>query len=362
MQKVIRATERAKTQARRRNLIRRAEEHHRLRSELRKHEALKLKDDYSTIKAARLARREDWLLGPLAPRRDLGSSKDTYGTVDSTHVQHIPKRGKIRDHCIAEGDRVVIVGDFPDQGLIGKVRQVKVGAETCMVEGLNMVDIATPEHMLKESENQDPIRTTEAPFPLSAVRLVFPLRHAETGAIRDVIIKELKRTPISERKQGRDGRYVADTEPHIYIPFPETEKEDQPEHEIDTLRIEVEEKTWTPTLTRPPMPPSVIDELRNKYSIFRDRHDESWVKAREKLAAEREREARVREEMMLTPLEELHRLKKLKKSEVVKEPLDSEILMRIGELMAENKERLARAKEEPRIVRFQKMGSSPRVI
>lgn len=225
------------------------------------------------------------------------------------------------------------------------------------------VDIEIPEYMLRESGNKNPVRPTEAPFPLSAVRLVYPLRHADTGAIRDVIIKELKRTPRSERKQGRDGRYVADTDPHIYIPFPETEKEDQPEHEIDTLRIEVEEKTWTPTLTRPPMPPSVIDELRNKYSIFRDRHDEDWVKAREELAAEREREARLREEMMLTPLEELQRLKKLKKSEeVVEEPLNSEILMRIGELMAENKERLARAKKGPSVVRLSKKGNSARVI
>lgn len=161
---MIRATERAKTQARRRNLIRRAEEHHRLRSELRKHEALKLKDDYSTIKAARLARREDWLLGPLAPRRDLGSSKDTYGTVDSTHVQHIPKRGKIRDHCIAEGDRVVIVGDFPDQGLIGKVRQVKVGAETCMVEGLNMVCLHDAEYVATLQPDRAWPTTAKAPY------------------------------------------------------------------------------------------------------------------------------------------------------------------------------------------------------
>lgn len=170
----------------------------------------------------------------------------------------------------------------------------------------------------------------------------------------------MKRTPASERKQGVDARYIADTEPQIHIPLPKREKEEEPpEHEIDTLRIEVEEKTWTPTLNRPPMPPSVIDELRNKYSIFRDRHDENWMRAREISAAEREKMASEREVMMLTPLEELRRLKKLERSKVMEEPLNSEILMRIGELMAQHKERLAREKEVPRMVRFCKSGSVP---
>lgn len=206
--------------------------------------------------------------------------------------------------------------------------------------------------MRTENRDKAPIRTMEAPIPLSDVRLVYPLRHAETGAIRDIVIKELKRTPKSEQKQGLDGRYVADTDPKLYIPFPEKEEDEALEHEIDTLRIEVEEKTWTPTLTRPPMPPSVIDELRNKYSVFRDRHDEGWVKAREKSAAKREKETIEREEMMLTPLEELRRLKKLERSRVREEPLSSEILMRIGELMAQNKARLAPVKNVPSMVRY----------
>lgn len=194
--------------------------------------------------------------------------------------------------------------------------------------------------MLEEQKDKSPVQTTEAPIPLSAVRLVYPLRDSETGILRDVMIKELKRTPRDERRLGLDGRYIADTDPQIYIPFPKQEEEDPPEHEIDTLRIEVEQKTWTPTLTRPPMPPSIIDELRNKYSIFRDRHDEDWVRAREERAAERERAAIEKEELMMTPLEELKRLDKLKKSKMKKEPLDREILMGIGELMAHKKSQL----------------------
>lgn len=164
-----------------------------------------------------------------------------------------------------------------------------------------------------------------------------------------MIIKVLKRTPSYERKQGLDGRYIADTDPQIYIPFPKQEEDEPPEHQTDTLRIEVEQKTWIPTLFQPPMPPSVIDELRNKYSIFRDRHDESWVRAREKRAAEREKAAIEKEELMMTPSEELKRLKKLEKSKTMEEPLNREILMGIGELMAHNKAQLVGVKEVPSV-------------
>lgn len=198
--------------------------------------------------------------------------------------------------------------------------------------------------MLTEGGSNEPIRTVEAPIPLSAVRLVYPLRDRVTGTLKDVIIRELKRTPRSDQKEGLDGRYIADADPPIYLPFPKREEEEVHEHEVDTLRIEVEEKTWLPTLNRPPMPPSIIDELRNKYSVFRDRHDESWEKARIESAAAREREARVRDEMMVTPLEEFKRLKKLEKSKVKEVPLNNETLIQIGKLMAQNKERLLRAK------------------
>lgn len=140
MQKVIRATERAKTQARRKNVIKRAKQDAQIRSRQRKETAFQLRQKHAIIQTARIARREDWLLGPLAPRRDLGSSKDTYGTVSSTYLDApASKRGKFHDYCIAEGDRVVIVGESPNRGTIGTVKTVKVKQGTCVLEGLNMV-------------------------------------------------------------------------------------------------------------------------------------------------------------------------------------------------------------------------------
>lgn len=176
----------------------------------------------------------------------------------------------------------------------------------------------------------------ELPIPLSAVRLVYPLPNPELGSLRDVIIADLRRSSNGERSLGYGGRYVAGTEPRIYIPFPEKPIEENTEHEIDTLRIEVEEKTWTPTLFQPPMPTSIIDELRNKYSIFRDRHDEGYIRKRDRLAAELENERSEKEELMLTPLEEYHRMRVMEKSRTVQKPLDNEMLSNIGELMERN--------------------------
>lgn len=205
-----------------------------------------------------------------------------------------------------------------------------------MIDLWSQADIATPEYILEAESDKSPIRTMELPIPLSAVRLVYPLPNPELGSLRDVIIAELRRSSNSERSLGYGGRYVADTEPRIYIPFPEEPIEENMEYEIDTLRIEVEEKTWTPTLFQPPMPTTIIDELRNKYSIFRDRHDEGYIRKRERLAADLEKERSEKEELMLTPLEEYHRMKVLEKSRTVQKPLDNEMLSNIGELMARN--------------------------
>lgn len=367
MQKVLRATDRAKTQAKRKALAQRQKAGRLDRVLLEQQNFVYQKEVTSDICAARLTRKEDWLLGPLSPRRDAGSSIDTYGTVSARRLNGLNKPGKSRDFCIAEGDRVLIVGKgLRDQGKIGVVKSVLFKAEACTVKGLNRVgskpfptsiivfsretvdfgnpvidlwsqaDIATPEYILEAESDKRPIRTMELPIPLSAVRLVYPLPNPELGSLRDVIIAELRRSSNGERSLGYGGRYVAGTEPRIYIPFPEKPIEENMEYEIDTLRIEVEEKTWTPTLFQPPMPTSVIDELRNKYSIFRDRHDEGYIRKRDRLASELENERSEKKELMLTPLEEYHRMKVLEKSRIVQKPLDNEILSNIGELMARN--------------------------
>ena len=98
------------------------------------------------IRAARSARREDWVLGPLAPRRDVGNKKDTYGAMDSRLLRGVEKPdGYWKDWCIVEGDRVVVIENgHRDKGKIGKVTSVSEKAEECIVNGLNQVRSEKP--------------------------------------------------------------------------------------------------------------------------------------------------------------------------------------------------------------------------
>ena len=141
MQKVLRATARAKTQAQRKHAA--VEAHNRIvNRRLRINEQKSIDEERRTlIKAARTARREDWLMGPLAPRRDVGDAKDTYGTVSPRQLRApVKENGTWKDWCIRKDDRVVLVAPrHPDRGKIGKVLSVREEAEECTVEGLNMV-------------------------------------------------------------------------------------------------------------------------------------------------------------------------------------------------------------------------------
>ena len=87
------------------------------------------------------------------------------------------------------------------------------------------------------------------------------------------------------------------------IPWPDGNKTDElvgvdpnkkraPETQpSDTPAKLVEKPTFFPTLLMEPLPSSIIDELRNKYSKFRDRHDPSYVEYQERKAAKVERRA-----------------------------------------------------------------------
>ena len=149
--------------------------------------------------------------------------------------------------------------------------------------------------MLSLQQTSRPSQSTSLPIPLTSLRLVAALPHPDTGVERDVIINALKlrRRNIAQlRGEDPPERVIAGVSPTIAIPYPEKEKKEEEEHDCDTLRIEVEDKTWTPTLTEPPMPPSIIDELRGKYSKFRTRHDEEWLEGKreeDRLAEDKKR-------------------------------------------------------------------------
>jgi large subunit ribosomal protein L24 len=105
----------------------------------------------------------------------------------------------------------------------------------------------------------------------------------------------------------------------------------------DTLRMEVEEKTFVPSLLSPPMPGSVIDELRNKYSIFRTRHDPEYISA--KMAEDEAAEAKkALSKTMRTPLGEINRLERKLRRAKGKGKLTDQMLERIGAVIASKKQ------------------------
>ena len=144
MQKVIQRTAMAERQATRKALLRSQQEakikHSIDRSQREQVRTLEIKD----IKAARKALREDWELGPLAPRRDVGALKDTYGTMDPRrlHPSAPEPSKKLEYHNIVEGDRVVFIRGR-EKGKIGVVDGVDKEADTLKVDGLNLVRLSS---------------------------------------------------------------------------------------------------------------------------------------------------------------------------------------------------------------------------
>ena len=134
----------------------------------------------------------------------------------------------------------------------------------------------------------------------------------------------------------------------IKIPWPVGEKK-APKEKLDTasdtLRIEVDVKSYIPTLLRPPMPRSVIDELRNKYSVFRTRHEPEYIAkkdAEEKAKLEKKKTIKA----MRTPLMEANRKERKLKRMKGKGKLTPEMLERIGKAIAEKRGLHIEMKEE----------------
>ncbi|RDW60805.1 hypothetical protein BP6252_12188 [Coleophoma cylindrospora] len=360
MQKVIRRTALAEKQAVRR-LARRKDKNTRDWAKTkREQERFAHADESEKILEARKARREDWELGPLAPRRDVGDKKDTYGTINAQRTRGQPLKYEERAEAlktvggrylnIVKGDRVVLL-EGRDKGKISEVVNTDPARGECTVKGLNMVDVEVPDWMISSEEaDKRPVRSMEQPVPLVSVRLVYPLHDSTTGTTRDVIVKKLVNSKIwHDRHTGttRWSRIIPGL--NIKVPWPKTEPKKHEDNVCDTLRVDVETRTFVPTLLRPPMPGSVIDELRNKFSIFRTRHDPEYIEAKMQEDIEQEEKKKMAKEMH-TPLKQVNRRERKLRKAKGKGQLTPEMLERIGAVIAKRRGGMSAVTSESAVV------------
>lgn len=190
--------------------------------------------------------------------------------------------------------------------------------------------------MNPEDPDQSLVRSMPKPVPLSSVRLIHALTDPETGITRDVIVKKLVNGNIyHDRHTGstRWARIIPGLD--IRVPWPKMPPKERKEYPCDTLRLEVETQTFVPTLLQPPMPGSVIDELRNRFSRFRTRHDPEYI-------AKKEEEDRIEQALrtkhvskeMMTPLRQINRQQRKVNRAKGKGHLDAGMLQKIGEMIA----------------------------
>jgi len=185
-----------------------------------------------------------------------------------------------------------------------------------------------------EDQDQRPVVPFSLNIPWSAVKLVHAVKDAN-GSFRDVIVERVevrKPTWFEMRYKNADNRgkrMIPGLEQEV--PWPTTDPENYTDNEADTLRITVDEVTDRPYLLQSPMPRSVVDELRNKYSRFRTRHDPEYVASKEALLAKEERK-KLLGKLVTTPTMELR--ERNRRERAAAQGLTEEQLATIGEVMA----------------------------
>jgi large subunit ribosomal protein L24 len=191
-----------------------------------------------------------------------------------------------------------------------------------------------PEYM--RPADMDYVEPGPSYIPISSLRLVHPLPDPITGVVRDVIVRQLKPISIVHDRPTRKVSFnrIIPGE-NVKIPWPKVEPQQKFEYECDTKRAEVEERTFVPTLLTPPMPQSVLDELRGRYSKFRTRHEPEYIAKIE--AQEAEKEARKKSaKTMLLPVQELNRKLRAERRALGQPVLTEEMLEKIGQVITKN--------------------------
>ncbi|KAJ5948493.1 hypothetical protein N7454_001800 [Penicillium verhagenii] len=290
MQKVVQRATSARKQAqkkifRAKQAIQVADRQHVLRTRQDYNKAL-----VSGLKEARATRWEDWEKGHLAPMRHVGNQATTYGAVEVSlmHPPAIPKHLRRKQILFAVGDRVCVIRGR-DKGKINDITQVNEDSETVIINNINQAEINVPEFAKISMGIQTDTVTQSLPVSMNDVRHVIALEMG--NETKDHIIQH-----VYAANSSRFTRYVSGLD--IEIPWPSESAPSTEVAECDTRGSEVADMSWVPSMDEPPFPSTVIDELRNKYSRFRTRHDAEYV---EKKVLEEYRQEYMKSQTLLTP-------------------------------------------------------------
>ena len=92
------------------------------------------------VKAERMNRREDWMLGPLAPNRAAGKDGGGYGMLPfhSTKLPFVAPGDREEYFNFAPDDRLVVVKGR-ERGKIGKVSEIDEERQSVTLTNVNTV-------------------------------------------------------------------------------------------------------------------------------------------------------------------------------------------------------------------------------
>jgi large subunit ribosomal protein L24 len=96
----------------------------------------------SIVKAERINRHDDWMLGSLAPNRAAGKDGGSYGMLDFQHIRApLVEPAKREDYFnFAVDDRVAVVKGR-ESGKIGTVSEVDEERQSVTIRDVNLVSI-----------------------------------------------------------------------------------------------------------------------------------------------------------------------------------------------------------------------------
>ena len=146
MQRVLRRTALAKSQAKRKLRIREEKEATRDKYIYLSQKQFVDRQTSDAVRVARKTRRENWELGSLSPWKNAAHNEATYGAFDPKIVAPLkmPKKMRVKDWFVKEGDRVCVVkGREGLKGRIGKIETIDIESQTVILKGMNMVGLQT---------------------------------------------------------------------------------------------------------------------------------------------------------------------------------------------------------------------------